>query len=190
MANIEPALRQTLINEGGYSNDPQDRGGETFMGIARNMHPEWSGWPIIDKIVDKKNLKAFDPRLMPYVASFYKATYWDKVCGDMMADQNVANELFDTAVNCGIGFESKNIQIALNLLNRNGKSWPDIVVDGAIGPKTLATLNTCLIKDARVFYNLLNALQGKRYIEICIGNPTQEIYLRGWLERVDILKKS
>ena len=33
-----------------YSNNPQDAGGETVWGIARNKHPEWGGWPIVDQL--------------------------------------------------------------------------------------------------------------------------------------------
>lgn len=38
-----------IKHEGGYVNDPDDKGGETYKGIARKFNPDWKGWKIIDK---------------------------------------------------------------------------------------------------------------------------------------------
>ena len=37
-----------IKHEGYYANVSGDRGGETYMGVARNLHPNWEGWPVID----------------------------------------------------------------------------------------------------------------------------------------------
>ncbi len=42
------AFAATMQHEQGYANNTKDTGGETFMGIARNKHPQWAGWPIVD----------------------------------------------------------------------------------------------------------------------------------------------
>ena len=42
MAEFSEAFTQTAAHEGGYSNDPLDRGGETYRGIARVHHPDWA----------------------------------------------------------------------------------------------------------------------------------------------------
>ena len=47
MAQFKIAFQKTLLHEGNYSNDPSDLGGETYKGIARNIHSSWSGWRII-----------------------------------------------------------------------------------------------------------------------------------------------
>ena len=49
MADFEIAYGETEIREGGYVNDPADRGGETHRGVARKFHPKWPGWKIVDK---------------------------------------------------------------------------------------------------------------------------------------------
>jgi len=44
-----PAYDIIRRNEGYYANNPADTGGETYAGIARNLWPQWPGWPIIDE---------------------------------------------------------------------------------------------------------------------------------------------
>ncbi len=53
------ALKHTLEFEGGYANDPADRGGETFRGISRKNWPRWSGWDLIDQVKRKGADKNF-----------------------------------------------------------------------------------------------------------------------------------
>ncbi|RYD50653.1 MAG: hypothetical protein EOP52_13405, partial [Sphingobacteriales bacterium] len=36
MADFLTAYKRTAVAEGGYANDPDDLGGETYKGIARN----------------------------------------------------------------------------------------------------------------------------------------------------------
>lgn len=48
MADFKKALEMVLKHEGGYVCDPSDPGGETYKGVARNMHSGWTGWMEID----------------------------------------------------------------------------------------------------------------------------------------------
>jgi len=50
MAEFKPAFQNTITTEGGYVNDPQDPGGETYKGIARKIYSKWSGWQTIDML--------------------------------------------------------------------------------------------------------------------------------------------
>jgi len=182
-----------LGHEGGYSNDPDDVGGETYKGIARNYHSDWPGWAIIDNAKGSnnfpKNLQT-TTGLEPLVKEFYKEKFWDKFWGDKIKNQKISNELFDTSVNMGIGRTVKFLQKSLNLLNRNGINYPDIVEDGAFGENTLKSLESCLgLGDYKVLYNILNVMQGGQYIESMTKNSTQEKYARGWFKRVDIIKQ-
>jgi hypothetical protein len=56
MSEFQPALQKVLAHEGGYVNDPDDPGGETYKGIARNMHSKWGGWVYIDLCKHASNL--------------------------------------------------------------------------------------------------------------------------------------
>lgn len=181
MANFKEAFDKTMIHEGGYSNDPDDVGGETYRGIARKFNPNWEGWKIIDaKGIDKKLLD-------PLVENLYKEKYWNPFLGDEL-DQIIANEMFDTAVNMGVGRAVKFLQRSLNLLNRNGKLYSDIVEDGDFGNNTMRAYNSLPKKDLFILFNMMNVLQGMHYIEYMTKSPTQEKFARGWFNRVEIKK--
>ncbi len=198
MARFELAFEKTLKHEGGHSDHAKDKGGETYKGIARNFWPEWGGWLIIDKIKEQ-----FAPGhwaanfagsidLNDFVESFYRYHFWDKLnCVHM--PQEIANELFDTSVNMGVGYGAKCLQNALNKLNRNQKDYPDLVVDGGIGDITIDALETYMStaryksrnSDKLIEWLLkwMNFYQLKRYDEITNRDLEQEIFVPGWTER-------
>ena len=48
MANFDIEFDKLIFTEGGYVNDPDDAGGETYLGISRKHNPKWDGWKKID----------------------------------------------------------------------------------------------------------------------------------------------
>jgi len=193
MAEFMEAYKITLKHEGGYCNDEDDAGGETYKGIARNYNKTWKGWSIVDQHKQRSGFpeSAYnDTNLDKEVHAFYKERYWDVNLLDDVDSQPVANEMFDTGVNMGVGRAGKFLQQALNLLNNNGKRWDDIVEDGDVGKNTLKALNACLaFRGDETLYKILNVLQGMHYINYMTKSPTQEKYAYGWFNRVDFIKK-
>jgi lysozyme family protein len=117
MADFLTAYKRTSRYEGGYANDAADRGGETYKGIARKMHPNWQGWVIIDAYKKdhgqlKRGAIINDPRLDDMVIEFYRREFWNKVRGDDVKDQDLANMLYDDAVNTGPKPAIKKLQTA------------------------------------------------------------------------------
>lgn len=106
MADFEIAYKKTSVFEGGYANDPQDSGGETWKGISRKNEPNWIGWHIVDMY---KSLPNFphnlyaSTELEKAVQEVFKKNYWDAVRGDEINSQEEANALYDSAVNMGTG---------------------------------------------------------------------------------------
>ena len=194
MADFEIAYGETEIREGGYVNDPVDKGGETHRGIARKFNGDWEGWKSIDQIKadhpkDFKKRINENEELVQLSKALFRARYWDPIRGDEISNQHIANKVFDTGVNQGVGTSIRYLQESLNLLNRNQKSYPDLVVDKKFGKKTMSTLNVFLKleKDQPDYLlKLLNLLQAGHYVAIMKRDPTQQRFARGWLNRVDL----
>ncbi len=197
MGKFSEAYAITRQHEGDYDNNPNDRGGETFKGVARNFNPDWDGWPIIDGFKDLHednfiNYIKNDERLNELVHSLYKKKYWDVFRGDSIPNhaQDIANELFDTGVNASPSKAIKFLQRALNALNNNQKKYPDIEVDGGFGDQTYKTLILHLDAfkaDCKTLYKVMNILQGEHYIKLMEKDHRYEEWV-GWFNRIDILK--
>lgn len=185
MASFDIAYVLTHNSERGYANHKSDAGGETWNGIARRYHPDWSGWLILDKYKDKDNLPlSVVDKLKPLEKEFYLVNFWWPISGPFIEDQEVANLLYDIAVNGGTERAARYLQHNLNLLNRRGRDYPDIVVDEDIGPKTLKALNAHLDKRGRNLIMLSIASSmiehwKKRAFDI----ESQEDFLNGILNR-------
>jgi len=194
MTPYEKAYTETMGIEGIYSNDPKDFGGETYKGIARKKNPDWHGWTFIDEAKKKPGFPASikgNALIEELVKDFYRAQFWNHVWGDKVAalSPDIASEMFDTAVNQGEHWAIIYLQQALNLLNRNGSLYPDLVEDGSIGEKSITALQTYLQRDPVSMLLLwMNIFQGARYAEIMKKSPTQEGYARGWAKRITITK--
>lgn len=119
MAKFDEEFDKVILAEGGYVNDPDDAGGETYLGISRKNNPKWVGWEVIDDIKKKYGTKNITYRLKKDVALtnsaklLYKQNYWDVLELDDIPSQGIAHQLFDTCVNCG---KTTAIRIAQQVL--------------------------------------------------------------------------
>ncbi|MCR4529820.1 glycoside hydrolase family 108 protein [Acinetobacter venetianus] len=174
--NIEKFIADLIQREGGYVNIPADRGGPTKYGITE----------AVARSFGYKGSMQDLPRTL--AEQIYKKIYWLNPRFDQINNisPEVAEELLDTGVNCGVGFARPLLQRALNLLNNQGKGgWDDLTIDGIYGEATLSALRTYL--NARgpsgtaTLCKVLNIMQGNRYIEICERNPSQEQFFYGWI---------
>lgn len=177
--NIATLIDQLIAREGGYVDHPADPGGATCWGItvavarANGYHR-----PIRDM-----------PK--PVAAAIYESVYWRAPGFDRIATRApaCAAELFDTGVNMGTATAIGFLQRALNALNRGASDYPDLALDSAIGPRTLAALDAFLARRGRagerVLVKAIDALQGERYLSLAERRPADEAFLYGWLaERI------
>ena len=178
MADFDIAYKITAKWEGGYVNDPDDSGGETYAGISRKNWPKWEGWPHVDRlkgrVASSWNLNAsrtIDMRpLNDAVLSFYKTNFWDKIKGDQINNQSIANMLYDWYVNSGY-HAIKSIQEVVG-------AYPD----GVIGPKTIHLINS---GGQEEIFNSLRVARLKFYDNIVKNRPTQRKFLDGWRNRTN-----
>lgn len=181
MADFKVAYAVIARIEGGYVNHPNDRGGETWAGIARKMHPKWEGWAIIDSLKARKDFPSClegNTRLKVLKEGFYKSGFWDTLRLDDVVDANIAKKLFDISVNCGYKTAAKFLQKSLNLLNNRQRLYPDVEVDGQVGKFTLSALNNHPRPDN--VFKALNVLQGSLYLQLGESDESQEAFMNGW----------
>lgn len=184
MKAVYEAIERTIGKEGKYSDNPHDTGGKTMWGITEKV-ARANGYT--GEMRDLPRQKAVD---------IYAAEYF---VGPRFADvapmsASIAEELFDTGVNMGVSIPGTFLQRALNVLNKSHKQaslFPELVVDGQIGPATLSALGTFLKLRGKegelVLLTMLNSLQGVRYIELCERRVANEEFVYGWfLHRVVI----
>jgi len=156
MADFNTAIIKTLVHEGGdtFTNDTTDRGGATKYGISEKAYPD----------LDIRNLTEDQAK------AIYKQDYWDRVRGDDIQSQMIAETIFDVCVNMGVAGGSKLAQKTL-------KIEP---ADGIIGPQSLAVINAA---DEDLFVAKFALAKIQRYTEICRADESQKKYLLGWLNR-------
>ena len=168
--SVTQLVDEVIAREGGYVNHPADRGGPTNWGITQ--------------IVARANGFTGDMRALPRAtaADIYRRIYWLAPRLDVVAAlyPTVAAEMFDTGINMGTKVAGAFLQRALNAL-----LGTVLVQDGAVGPATIAALED--FKRARgvagehALVNVLDALQGERYVSIVEARATQRVFLFGWL---------
>lgn len=171
MANFDVYFPILLGLEGGWSEDPDDRGGATKYGVTLQ---EWinEGYDKDgDGDVDKQDLKIISTADASNIA---KKLYWDKVRGDEINSQTIAEFVADWAYNSGVKTSVKHLQSAL-----------DIKEDGVMGPITLKSTN---MANPSSLFGLLLASRERFYRAIVSRDGTQEKFLKGWLSRLKQFK--
>jgi lysozyme family protein len=111
------AFTRLVGNEGGYSNNPADPGGETMWGITARV-ARAAGY-------------VGDMKAMPqaWAASLYQSKYWNAVSADLLPSL-LRFEVFDAAVNSGVQQAIRWLQQAAG-----------VQADGVLGPMTMAVLH-------------------------------------------------
>lgn len=178
---ISEIIAGIIKKEGGYSNNPADKGGPTMYGIteATARRNGYTG-----QMFELSRAWAETIYLREYVTE----PGFNQIAA---VSSRIAEELVDTGVNMGPSLPAPWLQRILNGLNQGGKRWPDLVVDGKIGPATVGALRALLeyrgTEGEKVVLRALNCLQGARYIEITESRPANETFLYGWLlNRVEV----
>jgi lysozyme family protein len=171
--DFDLAVTETLESEGIFSDDQYDAGGKTKYGITEQVAIA-NGYPDIENLT------------VDQAKDIYRKQYWNAIHGDDLQCTAIALILFDLAVNSGQGTAIKKLQDSLNLMNNNQKFWPNMEVDGGMGPVTLNAVNVLVpqFKKTRFLFMTLFFNRGQLYLEDCRNNQSQEKFIDGWEERL------
>ena len=172
MANVNDLAPLILKWEGGFVNDPKDRGGATNMGVTLNTWKRVGYDKNGDKRIDVKDLKLLSKE--DVVKKVLKPYYWDKWRADEINNQSIANILVDWVYTSG-KYGITKVQAMLNLKP-----------DGVVGNKTLSAINN-YPNQRQLFQRIKN--ERLAFIDrIVKNNPSQRRFLKGWKNRVNSFK--
>lgn len=172
MADFKNAFQLMIAHEGGYVNDPDDPGGETYKGVARKIFSKWDGWVKIDLL---KRMSGFpgnldkDPEIQEAIKDFYEVQFWNRLSGSLISEQAVANSIFDFAVNAGTGTSASLAQMVV-----------ETEADGVIGNESIAKINAF---NPDHFLASFTVAKIARYVNIVKKRPTSRKYFYGWILR-------
>lgn len=167
MSHFDTIVLETLNYEGGYSNNPNDRGGPTNFGITQNDLANFRGHGVTAE--DVKNMSIEEAK------TIYKTKYWDPCGLDSVINYKKALVIFDQGVLCGTKTSAKRAQSSINAIGK-GK----LLVDGVIGPKSIEAINQ---SDESQFCLEFIALTQHYFIDIVLRNQSQLVFLKGWINR-------
>jgi lysozyme family protein len=187
--SFEKRVNHVLNSEGGFVNDPIDKGGATNRGISWDVWVE-NAQNILGKqptLANLENLSAEEAK------TIYKVKYWDKIFLDDIEDGDLRWLIFDFYVNSG----SNSIIVLQKVLNEMGHS---LSVDGGLGPNTINAINETSsvidlynnFKEGRVIF-IENIVQKDidRYLkkhpvadENDLRKITQLKFKNGWMNRI------
>jgi lysozyme family protein len=164
---FDRAVTITLREEGGarLANHKFDPGGKTKYGISQKSYPHLN----ISLLTEAEAI------------DIYFRDYWLPLHLGLIHSPYVAAEIFDTAVNCGVGTSARIAQRAVNMLSLG----QELKEDGKMGPATIAALNELSRKHELPLVVCLNLNQGIRYVEIVKSNPKDfKHFIKGWMKRL------
>lgn len=165
MAKAELLKPFILKWEGGFVDDPLDRGGATNKGITigtfRNFYGKDATVEQLKHITDEQWLHIF------------KSGYWDKWKADDIENQSIADIVVDWAWASGTVTSIKQVQKILG-----------VAVDGIVGNDTLTAIN---IAGQRSLFVKIHNKRIEFVENIVKRDPSQARFLEGWKNRINSL---
>lgn len=159
-----------LAREGGFVNHPADRGGPTNFGVTQATLSSWHGR---EATIDDVRSLTIDEARDIYRTNYYVGPKIDKL-------PNLIQPLvFDMSINHGPGTAIKLFQ---RVMNEHGITCE---VDGGIGDETIGCAQTTVDQFGSELINFLVDKRIQFYHQIVEKNPSQEVFLKGWLKRAN-----
>jgi lysozyme family protein len=157
-ARFAHAVQVILQHEGDFSDHPSDRGGRTRYGISQARYPDLD----ITTLTREQAI------------ALYYQDWWLAYGYERIQPLTIATKVFDAAVNMGARPAHRALQRAIRACGIS------VSEDGLLGQQTLTALHAIDV------ISLLPAYRSElaaHYRLIVARNPSQDVFLRGWLAR-------
>jgi len=175
-------MQPILVSEGRgkLTNNLHDRGGVTIWGITETR-ARAAGY------LGEMSAMTEDQALAIYRLYFWQQPQFDQIAAIL---PSLGVYLLDIGINTGPIVPGRFLQRLLNVLNRRGTLYPDVVVDGSCGALTRAALRAFRAVRSvgggngdAVLLGGLSGLVVANYVAIAEADQTQETNEYGWLSR-------
>lgn len=171
MALYSDPIGLILKHEGGYSNHAADKGGPTNFGVTQATYSRWLGREAT--IDDVKNMTEEEAR------EIYESMYFTGPRIHTLPEPP-QTLILDMSINHGPRNAIRMLQRTINLAE-----FGPCDVDGVMGPQTRRLAERAANAMGNYFQNAVVEERIKFYHKIVENNPSQEVFLRGWLRRAN-----
>lgn len=176
MSDFDIAIANVLKNEKGLVDNPHDAGQITNFGISFRFLKNLSRESLVKYgIFEEVSEQTIRDLSLSQAKNIYRGEFWDHAPFEKIGNQDIANYVFDMAVNLGIAPAIKCLQRAVWAVMKRR----DLIDDGILGLKTLAAILQC-------GFLLLPAIRSERagyYRLTAQVNIMDAEFLQGWLNR-------
>ncbi|WP_448660324.1 glycoside hydrolase family 108 protein [Sphingomonas sp. CJ99] len=192
------AFNRVIRIEGGYVNHPADRGGETKNGVSlrflvaegkvdKDFDGVWDFDLDMDGDIDGADIRALTVTDAKWL---FQSCFWLRLDCESFAAP-IGEMMFDQGVNGGLMAARRLLQRAVNIcLFKPQAGAPDrpamLEQDADIGPLTRDALDWVIKRPGLGMPAMIAAYReaaADRYRGIVAVNPSQSVFLKGWLRR-------
>ena len=166
--NFEKSLQYVLASEGLFTDNPLDSGGATMKGITLDTYRLFKKNTHLTPN-DLKNISDAD------ISTIYLNQYWN-ACRCSELPSGIDYCVFDASVNMGYGRATK-------ILQESCGATPD----GALGSISMALIRQ---SDRNLLIKTFSEKKEAFYKSIVANKPSQSIFLKGWLARIESVKNN
>ena len=167
---VNQMIDDILRREGGFVNHVNDRGGPTNFGVTQRTLAAWRGHDV--SVDDVRNMTADEAR------NIYRTAYYTRPKIDQIPEL-LQPIMFDMSINHGPGTAIKLLQ---QVLNDTGNTCS---ADGGIGDETIACAQAATQEVGDLLIQKLVKQRIAFYNAIVLGDDSQRVFLRGWLNRAN-----
>jgi lysozyme family protein len=176
---FQRCLAMILRHEGGFVDHPADRGGPTNRGVTQKTFIKYLGAKFPN--LSEAELAGYSVKEITdeQVAEIYYQGYWRPARCVELANEALAAVVFDAAVNHGP-------RQALRLCQQ-GAGMSAYDCDGRWGPQTRGRIAAASADTVGLIDGMLLARE-RFYRQLVQDDPSQGVFLRGWMNRLENLK--
>lgn len=172
--NFPTAFKRIHYFEGYYVNNPKDKGGETYRGIARNFNRDWLGWSRVDNYKTANRSIKWNSKLedADFLVLDYYLTLWVKEDFNLIEDEDIASYVFEFRIH-GI--------YAAKIIRRQISKQKQIPIKFYFDKEAAKAINQI---DKDKFLTDLRSARILYYSNIIQRDTTQNDFYSHWMSRI------